>query len=182
MCFFSAASQLHRLELNGGQDLLPNVVLKNFQNLITLLGHVNAIYCIIFDRTSTRLVTGSDDNNVKVWSTRDGSLLKTLRGHQNAISFLALNAKNTYLASASMDSTIRIWDFYTLCPVRVLMELGPINIVHFCPSTKNEFLMSGTATRVKLWPMDQITNPDIEVNTTPICPNFFFPFFVVSIN
>ena len=47
-----------------------------------ILGHRKAAYCCLFDRSGTRVVTGSDDHLVKIWDVRMGRLLATLRGHE----------------------------------------------------------------------------------------------------
>ena len=47
------------------------------------MGHFCAVYCLTFDRTGLRYITGSDDKLIKIWISRSGILLRTLRGHPN---------------------------------------------------------------------------------------------------
>eukprot|EP00794_Sanderia_malayensis_P000318 gene318-948_t len=85
-----------------------------------ILGHLASVYCVLFDKTGHVIVTGADDNLVKLWSTFDGRLLATLRGHFGEISDLAINQENTLIAAGSCDKTIRIWNLHTTAPIAVL--------------------------------------------------------------
>lgn len=73
----------------------------------TCRGHHNAVYCITFDKSGQRVITGSDDNLVKIWSVRTGTLLRTCRGHEAAITLFSVSSDNRLVASASNDTTIR---------------------------------------------------------------------------
>jgi WD40 repeat protein len=92
--------------------------------MFAVQGHIQPIYCCIFDRTGTRIITGSDDFLVKIWNADTGWLIHTLRGHSSVIVDIAVNTENTLVAAASLDSTVRVWNLATAEPVAVL--LGPI--------------------------------------------------------
>ena len=47
----------------------PELATKHIRHLCTVRGHKMAVYCLTFDNTGRRLITGSDDWLVKV---RDG--------------------------------------------------------------------------------------------------------------
>lgn len=99
------------------------------------IGHLNAVYCVAFDRTGQRLITGSDDRNVKMWCVRSCFLLCLCRGHTGDITDLAVNQSNTLFASASNDFSIRVWSMKTGLPVNVLYgHQKPVTMVSFCPS------------------------------------------------
>lgn len=95
---------------------------------IRILGHINFVYCLCFDRTGDYLFTvyqffymffvvveinkqkvlimlkGSDDKLIKIWRVSDGFLLYTMRGHGKEISDLDVNYENTLLASGGFSS------------------------------------------------------------------------------
>ena len=48
--------------------------------LTTIKGHRKELYCVIFDKTGTQIVTGSDDTLVKIWCASTGLLRHSLRG------------------------------------------------------------------------------------------------------
>uniref|UniRef100_A0A673GLP3 Bromodomain and WD repeat-containing protein 3-like n=1 Tax=Sinocyclocheilus rhinocerous TaxID=307959 RepID=A0A673GLP3_9TELE len=110
-------------ELTGAQRFSSINPVSNYQHMKMhrrILGHLSAVYCIAFDRTGSRIFTGSDDALVKIWSSFDGRLHSTLRGHYAEISDLAVNFENTLIAAGSCDKTIRVWCLRTCAPVAVL--------------------------------------------------------------
>jgi WD40 repeat protein len=55
------------------------------------------------------LVTGGDDNKVKIW-TPSGTLLHTCLGHSGDITNVKVTPDNLYVVSSSKDSSIKVWD------------------------------------------------------------------------
>lgn len=101
------------------------------------LGHLSAVYCVLFDRTGKYIITGADDLLVKLWSAIDGRLLCTFRGPTAELTDIAVNLDNTLLAAGSLDHIVRVWDLQTASPVAVLCgHTGRITSVNFCPSPR----------------------------------------------
>jgi predicted NACHT family NTPase len=57
------------------------------------------------------VVSGSDDNTVRVWDLQTGKQLQLLQGHTGLVSSVALQG-NT-VVSGSWDDTVRVWDLQT---------------------------------------------------------------------
>jgi WD40 repeat protein len=59
------------------------------------------------------IISGSDDNSIKIWDGKDFKLLKTLDenngGHSNSVSSLAIS-NNGIIASGSFDKSIKVWN------------------------------------------------------------------------
>ncbi|CAL1534125.1 unnamed protein product [Lymnaea stagnalis] len=109
------------------------------------LGHLSAVYCVLFDRTGNYIFTGADDALVKIWSVYDMRLLATLRGHSAEITDMAVSFENTYLASGSCDKVVRIWCLRSKAPAAVLQaHSSMITSVQFCPKAQgdNRYLVS----------------------------------------
>ncbi|KAK9511582.1 hypothetical protein O3M35_000212 [Rhynocoris fuscipes] len=103
------------------------------------LGHLSAVYCLLYDRTGKFVVTGADDLLIKVWSAVDGRLLSTFRGASAEITDIAINLENTLLAAGSLDKIIRVWCLQSSFPVAVLSgHTGAITAVNFCPVPIND--------------------------------------------
>jgi len=87
--------------------------------LRTLRGHTGRVCCLQFDHE--KIVSGSDDNKIKVWSlygeaAKPGAggdtsscCLNTLVDHDYWVNTLQFN--ETKLVSGAADDTIKIWDF-----------------------------------------------------------------------
>jgi len=52
----------------------------------------------------------SKDATVRLWSAKDGSLVKEFSGHRGGISAVALSPDNALIVSGSRDTQVRIWD------------------------------------------------------------------------
>ena len=57
------------------------------------------------------IVTGSSDNNVRIWYIQSKTLESKLIGHTAAVNLIAITSDNKYIVSGSRDKTIRIWSF-----------------------------------------------------------------------
>uniref|UniRef100_A0A672ND22 Bromodomain and WD repeat domain containing 1 n=1 Tax=Sinocyclocheilus grahami TaxID=75366 RepID=A0A672ND22_SINGR len=152
-------------ELTGAQRFNSINPVSNYQHMKMhrrILGHLSAVYCIAFDRTGSRIFTGSDDALVKIWSSFDGRLHSTLRGHFAEISDLAVNFENTLIAAGSCDKTIRVWCLRTCAPVAVLQgHSGSITSLQFSPFVKGSkrcMVSTGTDATVCFWQWDVNNN------------------------
>lgn len=56
-----------------------------------------------------RIVSGSEDKLIKVWSLLTGECLKTLQGHQKYVWCVKAMSNGETIISGSGDSTIKIW-------------------------------------------------------------------------
>jgi len=89
-----------------------------------------SVYCLEFD--SSRIITGSRDRTIKVWSLKTGKCLATFAGHRGSVLCLKFDKdwdlqdqdgdgagvdisrrRKGFLVSGSSDCTIRVWDLYT---------------------------------------------------------------------
>ncbi|ESP01057.1 hypothetical protein LOTGIDRAFT_140025, partial [Lottia gigantea] len=163
---------LHAQKLSGRsrKDIVfPTPFYKKIERYDRKLGHLSAVYCVLFDRTGQYIFTGADDHLVKVWSVKDGRLLATFRGHSAEITDIAVNFENTLLAAGSCDKMIRVWCLKTKSPVAILHgHSGMITSVQFCPQCKGEtryLLSTGGDGCVCFWTWNVVTN---KFNSKPI--------------
>jgi WD40 repeat protein len=54
------------------------------------------------------IVSGSDDDTVKVWS-REGILLKTLEGHGGNVRSVTFSPDSKTIASGGQDTKVKLW-------------------------------------------------------------------------
>ena len=43
--------------------------------------NITQVFCCCFSPDGSTILSGSDDDTLKLWRTRDGSLINTLNGH-----------------------------------------------------------------------------------------------------
>jgi WD40 repeat protein len=145
----------------------PIQLYSNFQHFITIQGHQQPLYCIVFDHSGNRIITGGDDYLVKVWSTHTGLLLHTLRGHQSDITDLAIDERNEILATSSNDMDVRLWDLKTFHPIAVLQGHKKfVTAVQFCPYPEERILLSTSASgEIRLWWTDKFPAPPVSLES-----------------
>ncbi|CAG0900264.1 unnamed protein product [Cyprideis torosa] len=133
---FARIHQAH--SISGGTPYSVYFSVDRFQHFHfqrQTLGHISAVYCILYDRTGKYIFTGADDLLIKCWSATTGRLMCSFRGANGEISDIAINPENTLLAGASTDKCIRVWNLKTTEPVAVLTSHGgSVNAVKFCPA------------------------------------------------
>ena len=86
------------------------------------LGHLNSVFCLLFDKTGRYVFTGADDLLVKMWETCSGRLVFTFRGASSEISDMAVSEDNRMIAAGSTDKIIRVWCLLSAAPIAVLSK------------------------------------------------------------
>ncbi|MCP5103261.1 MAG: hypothetical protein GY950_07780, partial [bacterium] len=76
-----------------------------------------------FSPDNRRVVSGSDDNTLKLWDVESGRLLTTFEGHSNAVYSVAVSPDNKTIVSAGLDNTIKLWDIQT---GKLLYSISPL--------------------------------------------------------
>ncbi|GLJ48583.1 hypothetical protein SUGI_1024890 [Cryptomeria japonica] len=109
----------------------PN--LRGSELRATLTGHTRAIRAISSDRT--RVVSGSDDQNVFVWDKHTSRLLEELKGHDAQVSCVKMLSGERVL-TASHDGSVKMWDVRTdTCVATVGRSLSAILCMEYDDST-----------------------------------------------
>jgi WD40 repeat protein len=72
-------------------------------------GHIDEVNCAALSVDYEIMVTGSDDQQLRIFNTVSGELVTTLDGHDGAIKVVTISPNSYYIASASYDKTVRVW-------------------------------------------------------------------------
>jgi WD40 repeat protein len=65
---------------------------------------------VAFNPDGRWLVTGGEDNTIKVWDVETGRLMWTLPGHTGDVYAVAVSPDGRWVASGGEDSTVKVWD------------------------------------------------------------------------
>ncbi len=86
---------------------------QNWQCVKTLIGHTWSVYCIAITPDGKKVVSGSDDETIKIWNLETGELDKTLIGHSQEVRTIAISPDGQMIVSGSYDGTVRSWNIET---------------------------------------------------------------------
>nr|CAI5864220.1 unnamed protein product [Callosobruchus analis] len=136
------------------------------------IGHLSAVYCLLFDHSGRFIITGADDFLIKLWSTYTGRLIASFRGASSELTDIAINSENTLLAAGSIDRILRVWSLHTGAPVAVLTgHTGMITSVNFCPTPcwgVRYLISTSTDGSVGFWTYTYDPGSKVEFRNSPI--------------
>jgi WD40 repeat protein len=85
----------------------------------TYSGHSGAVYCILYDKKTNVMFSGSYDMRIIVWNVETGEKIGEMNGHRGLVLSLAyVNA--TTIVSGSSDYTVKVWDIPTMKEIKTM--------------------------------------------------------------
>jgi WD40 repeat protein len=116
-------------------------------------GHTDWVRSITFSSDGTLLVSGSDDETLKLWDIQTGGVVKTFHGHTHYVYSVSISSNHTAIASGSGDKTIRLWDIQTGECCHIINQEQDVVYVSFSP-TNSQHLISISGGVVHQWDID----------------------------
>lgn len=116
-----------------------------------LLGHKKYVRTVCLSSDDRIIVSGSDDETIKIWDADTGVCEMTLEGHNGLILAACISSNNRRIISGSEDKTIKIWDATIgTCDMTLEGHKGSVNAV--CLSSDNNRIISGSWDKtIKIW-------------------------------
>ena len=113
-------------------------------------GHVHALLGINTESIKDSIISGAEDNLIKIININNPREKIDLSGHLNTVESLALDNSNQYLFSGSLDYTIKKWDLNTKECIMTMDFNNAFQILLLYMD--NKYLLSvGVNSKVKLW-------------------------------
>jgi WD40 repeat protein len=116
-------------------------------------GHTHWVRSVTFSSDGTLLVSGSDDETLKLWDIQTGGVIKTFHGHTHYVYSVSISFNHTTIASGSADNTICLWDIKAGECCHVINQEQSVVYVSFSP-TNSQHLISISGGVVHQWDID----------------------------
>ena len=117
----------------------------------SLSGHTDDVWSVAISTEGETIVSGSQDQSIKVWDSQSGILKRTISGHDGAVQFVTLSPDNQRVVSASADQTIKVWELQTGKSIYTLTGHED-TVWSVAISPDSQLLASASADKtIKLW-------------------------------
>jgi WD40 repeat protein len=119
--------------------------------LMAFEGHKLQVNMVTVLTEGSRAASASDDGNIIVWDTSNGSQVACLEGHKGPVKAVEYSPDSSLIASGGSDATVRIWDAITGVNISTwTSHKNAINTVVF--SNDGQYLVSGSAdSTIQIW-------------------------------
>lgn len=133
------------------QEQAPSKVESNQdKGIVILTGHKKNVTCAAFGADSRHIITGSEDNTVRVWDASAGVEVSKFEGHASSIRRLALSADGQYAISGDVGGTAFVWDIKSGRQLGKVVLGGMVDAVAFSPAGP-QALIGGQVKQIMLW-------------------------------
>jgi len=131
---------------------------------ILLQGHTGNVTSVAFSPDGTRIVSGSNDNTVKVWNAERGVQIGSpLQGHTHYVTSVSFSPDGTRIVSGSDDKTVRVWDAERGVQIGSPLQGHTHQVTSVAFSPDGTRIVSGSADKtVRIWDAErgvQICSP-----------------------
>ena len=126
---------------------------SNFNYVLArnLESHSNWVGSVAISKDRQYIVSGSNDQTIKVWNLNTGELERTLEGHASRVISVAISEDGQRIISGSSDKMIKVWNLNTGELERTL-EGHSDWISSVAISEDGQYLVSGSLDKtIKVW-------------------------------
>jgi WD40 repeat protein/serine/threonine protein kinase len=117
-------------------------------------GHTGSITSVAFSPDSTQILSGSQDNTLRLWDMAAGRCLHPFEGHTSWVFSVAFSPDGSLVLSGSWDNGLRLWDTVTGRCLRIFGgHTGSVNSVAFSPDGRRVLSASSDGS-LRLWDRD----------------------------
>jgi len=107
-------------------------------------GHNYGLSCLDFSPNGQLIVTGGDDNKVKVWNTSSGFCYLTFSEHISPITAVVFSQSGQVIISSSLDGTVRCHDLVRYKCFRTLTAPQAVQLVSLAVDFSGDVICAGS--------------------------------------
>jgi len=121
----------------------------------TLSGHTKRVECVAITPDGKRILSGSDDDTMRVWDAANGKALGSWQASQHfVLSVVALSGQRAISAGAGRDPVLKIWDLGSHECLATLVGHSQA-VVSVAVSKNEKWAVSGSFDRtIRLWNLE----------------------------
>ena len=82
-------------------DMRSDTPIARFQEELTNV--------VAFSFDDQIIITGHENNTIKVRDAQDGEIIETFKGHTDDVNSVAISKDNQIIVSGSQDKTVKVW-------------------------------------------------------------------------
>jgi WD40 repeat protein/serine/threonine protein kinase len=127
-----------------------------WKKLFELSGHSGRITSLRFSPDDKHLISGSDDNSIRVWdmNTVPPTVSMVLDGHSGSVNAVDYSPDGLYFCSGSSDNTVKIWAANTGKLLKTLTgHVGSVTSVKYTQNGRN--IISGSEDKgIRIWDVE----------------------------
>jgi WD40 repeat protein len=140
---------------NGYGPNIENETLKIWNletgKLIRSISVSAKIRAVAFSSDGKIIISGCEDNTIKLFNSNDGKLMQTLSGHTGIVTSVAVSSDGKNLVSGSLDKTVKLWNLKTGELIRTFSGHAG-GILSVAMNHDNKLIVSGGSDRtIKAW-------------------------------
>ena len=134
-------------------EILKSLFLNKNENssVFIQLGHSRGVQSLKVSNNGTSVLSGGEDNTVKLWDSKTGRIKKTLKGHSGIVFSVDFSPDDLMALSGSTDNTLKLWDLNQGKSVKTYRgHTGYVTAVKFFPN--GQYALSGSSDKtLRLW-------------------------------
>jgi WD40 repeat protein len=109
------------------------------------------IWTYAFSPDGNHVLTGADDNTIRLWDVKTGRCQRILEGHNDQVICIDWSSDQRYVLSGAKDQTVRLWDLRTWHCLSIFEDHTGAVWSAAWSANQRRALSSGNDETVRLW-------------------------------
>ena len=100
------------------------------------------LLCTALSPDGTKFLTGSGDDNVRLWDVSTAQVIQTFSGHRTVVYAVAFSPDCSKILTGSWDGTALLWDVSDILAIRPNVNTCTRSSIHLLSATHNNLKFS----------------------------------------